>query len=56
MPGVLLLKTFGHLCITIGADKALSSSQIGHPLDGNATEQTLITAILRLKEAVLHIA
>ena len=55
MPGVLLLKIFGHLCITLGVDKALSSPQISHPLDGNSTEQMLTTAVLRIRIAPVNI-
>ena len=55
MPGVLLFKTFGHLCITLAADEALSSPQIGHPFDGNAIEQTLTNAVLRLRKAPVNI-
>ena len=55
MPGVLPLKIFGHLCIALGADKALSSPEIGYPLDGNASENTLTAAVVRLKVPPIQI-
>ena len=55
MPGVLLLQIFGHLCIALGADKALSSPEIGYSLNGNASENLLIAAVVRLKEPPVQI-